>query len=275
MNDSEKIGIRSHKKIKTSAVNNLNMEIYYSSHVLLDERWKNDDVCNNFSRLYYIKEGKGYLKCKGKVTELTGGNAYIVPAGCVFSYGCEHLEKIFFHFSISAAEKHDLLDSVDNICEVPFKKEDFDVILKCSSSDDYIDFLKIKSILYQTIAQCAEKYNFERVFVKQYSEIVEKTIHYIQKHASINLSVETIAKELFVSDSKIRKTFKKETGKTIGKYIDDLVFFKAKQLLSKKHISIGEISQHLGFCDQFYFARRFKERYNQTPSEFRKEIMIL
>ena len=275
MNESERSGIRLREKIRTTTVNNINLEIYYGAHVFLDERWKNDGVCNNFSRLYYIKEGKGYLKCNGKLTELAGGNAYLVPAGCTTSYGCTSLEKIFFHFSISTTDKHDILDNLGHICEIPFEKDDFDIILKCSSSEDYTDFIKMKSILYKTISDCAKKYNFEGIFVKQYSEIVEKTINYIKRHISINLCVEEISKDLFVSDSKLRKTFKKETGKTIGKYIDDLVFFKAKQLLAKKHISIGEISQQLGFCDQFYFSRKFKERYNQTPSEFRKEIITL
>ena len=275
MNENEKKGIRLREKVRTTTLNNLNMEVFYSAHVFLDERWKNDGVCSNFSRLYYIKEGKGYLKCNGKLTELTGGNAYLIPAGCTVSYGCTSLEKIFFHFSISTTDKNDLLDKLDSICEIPFEKDDFDIILKCSSSENYIDFLKTKSILYKTISDCAKKYDFEESFVKQYSEIVEKTINYIKQHISINLSVEEISKDLFVSDSKLRKTFKKDTGKTIGKYIDDLVFFKAKQLLAKKHIPIGEISGQLGFCDQFYFARRFKERYNQTPSEFRKEIITL
>ena len=85
---------------------------------------------------------------------------------------------------------------------------------------------------------------------------------------------EEIAKEMFVSPSKLRNTFKAETGITLGGYIDDMVFFRAKKLLGSKKFSVGDISTKLGFCDQFYFSRRFKEKYGKTPSKYRKELFI-
>ena len=63
-----------------------------------------------------------------------------------------------------------------------------------------------------------------------------------------------------------------EAGMSQGKYIDNMIFLKAKQMLSDPALTIGQISQKLGFCDQFYFSRRFKENSRQTPSEYRKEM---
>ena len=63
-----------------------------------------------------------------------------------------------------------------------------------------------------------------------------------------------------------------EAGMSPGKYIDNMIFLKAKQMLSDPALTIGQISQKLGFCDQFYFSRRFKENSRQTPSEYRKEM---
>ena len=36
-------------------------------------------------------------------------------------------------------------------------------------------------------------------------------------------------------------------------------------------ISIGEISARLGFCDQFYFARKFRRIHGETPGSFRRK----
>lgn len=91
----------------------------------------------------------------------------------------------------------------------------------------------------------------------------------------LNLSLQEISDALFVSASKIRTDFKKEMGVTIGKYKEDLVFLKAKNLLGMKNVSLKDISDTLGFCDRFYFSRRFKERYKKTPSQYRKEISII
>ena len=44
-----------------------------------------------------------------------------------------------------------------------------------------------------------------------------------------------------------------EAGMSQGKYIDNMIFLKAKQMLSDPALTIGQISQKLGFCDQFIF----------------------
>ncbi len=255
-------------------INALNLDITHCAHVFLDEQWKHDDVCDPFSRLYFVRNGSGYLKTEGKIIPLIGDYVYLVPSGCTFSYGCTSLEKLFYHVTVTTAEKYDLLSELKAVCRLPYSETDFQALLHYSMSDNYLDLFKMKTMLCKTIVDFTEAYLPQKIPVKQYSELVEKTITFIQQNTRINLSVADISKHLFVSESKIRKTFQKETGITIGKYIDDLVFFEARQLLAKKHISIGEISQSLGFCDQFYFSRRFKEKYKQSPSEFRKEIMM-
>ncbi len=261
------------KRAKIRMINTLKIDVSQINYVHLGKEWQHDGVCDPFSRLYFIRKGDGFLKADGEVTRLEGGYVYLVPAGCAFSYGCTELEKLFCHISVSTVEKFDLLSDIGRICSLPYSEEEFSLLLSCFLSDNYSDLLKLKTLLYQTVLDFAETYAFEKVPVKQYSDLVERVIIYIQENIKINLSVAMIARHLFVSESKIRKAFKDEMGITIGKYIDDLVFLKARQLLTKK-MSIGEISQNLGFCDQFYFSRRFKEKYNQSPTDFRKEISV-
>lgn len=260
------------EKIKRDELNIFGLEISASCYLFLDENWKHENVCDPFSRLYFIRKGKGFLKCGEEIVEMTGGNVYLVPANCNFSYGCEKLEKLYFHISVSTIEKYDLLSRANRICSLPFSEEEFCLLLKYYSSDNYFELLKLKMILCQTVIDCYDKYAFQKVQIKEYSDTVKKIMTYIQRNAKINLSVSDISKKIFISESKIRQSFKEETGVTVGKYIDDLVFFKAKKMLGKKSISIRDISIRLGFCDQFYFSRRFKEIYNITPSEYRKEI---
>jgi AraC-like DNA-binding protein len=56
----------------------------------------------------------------------------------------------------------------------------------------------------------------------------------------------------------------------VGKYINDLLMFEAGRLLAADGRTIGEISAALGFCDQFYFSRRFAGHFLMTPREYRK-----
>lgn len=124
----------------------------------------------------------------------------------------------------------------------------------------------------QTLFAFLNDANLQKTPAKTYGDLVKNIIAYVHENTRVNLSVRDISNRLFVSESKIRNSFLKEMEIPIGKYIDDMVFIKAKELLSKEQLSIGEISAELGFCDQFYFSRRFKEKFGSSPSFFRKII---
>lgn len=259
---------------KNYRLTNLGLELESAAHAIVDSAWHGETVSEPYSKLYYIKEGKGFIKIKDKVTELTAGNVYLVPTGCVYDCGCEYLEKIYFHFYVNTFEKYDLLAKVNKIYSLPFSKAEYDELKSCLEADDYFKLMKIKLILYETLVKISEKYNFKKVDIKQYSDGVKKAMGYIYSNTRINLTTEIVSENLFISKSKLRKDFKNETGISIGKYIDEMVFQKAKRLLYKENLSISDISQKLGFCDQFYFSRQFKARYNMPPSEYRKQLMI-
>lgn len=258
---------------KADIMTSLNAELAESNYVFLDKSWQHDNVCDPFARLYFIRNGSGFLKSGKDLIQLTGGFVYLIPSGCLFSYGCTALEKLYFHIALTSREKNDLLSAPKKIYSLPFAEEDFQQLLNAYQADDYLSLLKVKVLLQQTLLHFAEEYQFGVVPVKQYSELTEQILNMIQKNLQINLTVASISRKLFISESKIRKIFKEEIGMPIGAYIDELVFLKSRQLLAKKYLSIGDISQALGFCDQFYFARRFKQKYNQSPSSFRAEIL--
>ena len=254
-------------------VNQLRLEILYGTYVELDQRWKRQGVCDSYTRVYYIHSGEGYLRQNEHLTILQPGYAYLIPSGCKFDYGCTKLTKLFFHITLTATEGLDLLSALPGIGQIPFSQQEWDELMHCYHSDNYMDLLRVKMRLYQTILTCAEQVSSLSLPIRKYSELVQRSMQYIRSNLSIRLNASAIAKALFVSDSRLRKAFRAETGIPLGKYIDELLFLQAKQLLTDRSLSIGQISQSLGFCDQFYFSRRFKEKYHQTPLEYRKETI--
>ena len=259
-------------KMDFEFVNHLQMEIIYGAFVQLDQRWKRERVCDAYTRLYFVQSGDGYLRMNGQEIKLEPGYLYIIPAGCRFDYGCTHLSKLFFHLMLKAIEGIDLLSAIQGICKLPMDDGEIERLLKWCISDDYADILQLKTYLYQRISACMRLHTTQKIPVRKYSEHVVRAVAYIQENLRLNLSITEMAQVLFVSESKLRKDFRNEIGMSIGKYMDNLVFLRAKQLLTDKTLSIGQISQRLGFCDQFYFSRRFKEIFQQTPSEYREEI---
>ncbi len=255
----------------------LEIELSGSGYARFDNDWKYTSVSEAFSRLYFIKSGRCFLQYDGKSVALEAGNCYLVPAGTIFSFMCldgEEVEKVYFHVSLVSVEYYDLFTQVHGVYSMPISEVDAEKIFEHYGKNRYWDMMQIKAIIYRTVAAFFEKCGMQKTPIRTYSETVRKAMKYIQRNLSVQLKTEDIAKKLFISESTIRKLFKAETGMTVGEYIDELIFLKAKRLLNKKGISLKDISTKLGFCDQFYFSRRFKEKYGITPSQYRREAML-
>ena len=49
---------------------------------------------------------------------------------------------------------------------------------------------------------------------------------------------------------------------------------RARQLLAMGVLSVGEIAEQLGFGDQFYFCKYFKQRQGMTPSAYKVNYKV-
>lgn len=253
----------------------LEVEIEFGGYAVLDSNWHRENECSPFSRLYYVRSGSGYLRHGDETVEMSGGHVYIIPAEYEFSYGCTELEKIFFHISVTTAEQYELFSGMGKIYSLPFSEEEYGELYRCYFSDSYTDFLRLKAAVYQTLARLLDKSGFRGAEICRYSEVVERTMKYIQDNARADMTVKEISHALFISESKLRNAFRDEMGVTVGKYADEIIFRRARVLLAARIMTIDEISRELGFCDRFYFSRRFKQQCGKTPAEYRRECSEL
>ena len=251
--------------------NSLHLTITRSDYLNLSPRWQDKDACISQTRLYFVESGSGWLETANARLPLEPGYMYLIPSRFHFSYGCTGLKKLYFHIRVCAVDQKDLLSGIGKILKLPYPAQLLQDLLTCYRSKDIYSILQLKMLLLQVIGRFAQEYTLPRLSIKSYSETVRQAISCIQAAPSIKLTAKSIADTLFISESKLRNAFKKEMDTTIGNYIDLCVFRQAKLLLQSA-ISMEQISQQLGFCDQFYFSRRFKQRYGQTPSAYRKQL---
>lgn len=252
-------------------VNKFTIEVLDSGIVNADKEWTDKNICSPFSRLYYIESGEGIIKYNNIRLVLKPGNVYLIPAGLKYSYWCEsHLKKLFFHINVFKPDGFDLFINSDKCFSLKISTEKIIELSDLYKGTSIADTLSLKEELYRRVSLLIPQLNVEQLSNTRYSKIVQKAIDYIQLNLSNNLTMTEIAEKIYTSENTLRKKFKEETGITPGKYIDDLLFFTAEKLLQKSEWTIGQISENLGFCDQFYFSRRFKERYEITPSKYRR-----
>ena len=255
---------------KLSSLSRLNMEILDCRCVRLDSRWRAENICSPFSRIYLVTEGTGFLRCRDRVIAMSPGHIYVVPAGLRFSYWCEErFCKVYFHISVPLPSGYDLLERIGDCVSFP-APETVVFMANHLHSEQIADMLQIKAELYGILRGCLE--GDSQRFQGAYSEMVAAAMAYIQKNLSAALNIDSVAKELGVSGETLRKTFRQEVGVPMGKYIRDRVLNRAELEVRRGEYSAKEISERLGFSDQFYFSRCFSDKFGLSPMKYRKKI---
>lgn len=120
-----------------------------------------------------------------------------------------------------------------------------------------------KNILQQS--KLANSYNTYTA-----EEIVKKVELYIRENFVSDINFDKIAQSYNFSSSYLSKIFTKYFGENPSKYLLLLRINKAKHmLLSEKSLSIKEVGERVGYPDQFYFSRVFKNVTGMSPVSFK------
>ena len=103
----------------------------------------------------------------------------------------------------------------------------------------------------------------------KHSDVVFKTTNYVKRNCSEKLSLDSLAREVFLSKSYLSSIFKKETGMSLTAYITKVRVEKSKKMLIEENSSLAHISGQCGFKDQSYFTKVFKKETGISPKKFR------
>lgn len=249
--------------------NTCRLQIWGGGIAQLDRQWKLPNFQDPVTRLYYMKNGEAWAKCGEQMVRMQGGNLYVIPADLLFSAGCEEMaEKIFFHINLLMPDGQDPASEWKQILCFPYERERYIQLESLCRKEGWAADLELQRWVLEDLGAVMEKYPLS---VKQsvYSPAVWSTICFMREHLSLGLTVESLANQIPCSSRMLAKHFRKETGKTVGQYLDGLIWAEAKRRLLLSDQSIGMISEELGFCDQFYFSRRFRQLFGVTPSYYR------
>jgi two-component system response regulator YesN len=98
---------------------------------------------------------------------------------------------------------------------------------------------------------------------------VGAVIRYIEENFDQEMSVDELAHHVHLSASRLMHIFQEEQNTTIGNVVLSVRLKKAKQLLLNTNLSCTEISLKVGYKDQSYFTRVFRQQEGLTPGKYR------
>ena len=135
-------------------------------------------------------------------------------------------------------------------------------------------FLQNKSSLkiYSAFYELLSKVDFQNP--KKLS-IFQTIFTYIEENISnCELSNETIAEHVGISEVYLRKLFNSYYQTTPKQYILDVRIKKAQQLLVDTPFSVTAIAEKCGFSNPYHFCRAFKNKTKTTPTEYSRQNRI-
>jgi len=105
------------------------------------------------------------------------------------------------------------------------------------------------------------------------SKLVEEVKQYISEYYyKEELTVDEIAKHLFVNYAHLCFVFKRDTGITINEYLTKFRINKAKELMDSGNTLILDVANRVGYADANYFGKCFKKYFGIAPSKYIKNI---
>ncbi|MCX6581585.1 MAG: response regulator [Candidatus Aminicenantes bacterium] len=104
----------------------------------------------------------------------------------------------------------------------------------------------------------------DREFLKDLQAVINENI------SDPDFNVDSLCKKLCMSHSNLFRKIEALSGETPTEFIRAYRLKRGAELLKKKSVTILEVAIEVGFSSANYFAKCFKEKFHQLPSEYQE-----
>lgn len=101
-------------------------------------------------------------------------------------------------------------------------------------------------------------------------ESVQRTVEYIQENYYESLNVERLAEMSGISRWRYTQVFKEITGQIPLEYLNGIRMDRAQQLLLMTDDRLYDIALSVGYSNEYYFNRKFKQMIGASPGQYRR-----
>jgi AraC-like DNA-binding protein len=249
----------------------------------VNSSWVSTNMVPEINRLYYILEGEGCIKVRGREWFPGPGQLVLMPAGVEQSYSIVREDytyrKYWCHFSAMVGDIHlfQLLPApvVVDVKDPARLEAQFNELIRLNKSKELTAPLRIKTILFELLSTFielameqtdeAERFTSATPNVSKMNTILE----HIDQHLAMHMTIEELAKLVHFHPNYFLNVFKSMLGVSPIVYINKKRMEKAQQLLLASDQPIAQIAEQFGM-EPYYFSRMFKKLTGLSPSEYRK-----
>ncbi len=252
-------------------------------------------------RLFYCLSGSGVIRINNIDYNITQGAVLFWRAGTVYSYipnEKDPFEFIGINFDFNNPDFENATPippatiekfSLDNIVESVFTVEEI--------FNDTV-FIKNGFMLRSIFENINREFTQKRLYYNDYCSVemvkliielyryiktnnlksnvalVDSVLNYIERHLQDDLSNSNIGYHFGYHANYINRLIVNSTGKSLHRYVIECRINKAIELLHDTELSVGDISELVGFYDIAGFSKTFRKIVGVSPSEFQKSAHV-
>ncbi|PKG25417.1 AraC family transcriptional regulator [Niallia nealsonii] len=244
---------------------------------------KNDHIITKYFELVFIKEGKGDITIDGKTYIFNKNNIVFIPPEKIYSLAfTENSSVDYYQLSFHIYKKEPVTNKAFLIDKktlsylpikmlyeeneiIPLVEELYAIFTKKDEMSVFLQRALLERIFFNLLKYSKPKSK------KDTRMAIEETREYIDKYFDKKITIDSLAQKADLSAKYYSEVFKKEYGIGVIEYLTSVRLNKAKELLIKTEKNICTIAKIVGYSDEFYLSRKFKQSVGISPSLYRKK----
>ena len=145
-----------------------------------------------------------------------------------------------------------------------------------------IDYVELNEVLTQLVERVRRQRRIESIPAeimqkatggeeeRTKGDVVGTVKKYVREHIQEDIYIADIAKQVYLNEQYLMRTFKKTTGLSILEFITNERLWLAKELLTNTNYPINRVADMVGYGNYSYFTKIFKRNAGVTPQVFRQ-----
>jgi AraC-like DNA-binding protein len=235
-------------------------------------------VFGSYAVVYVIDGGGHYEDASGLKMPVRAGDLIIVYPDLPHTYGPRNGERwtelylVFDGLVFDLWRSSGLLNSrrpIYHLEPIDYWAARFDGVLGGFRTPGFAPSLLEVCRLQTAIAEAITdgnrlgEHDEESVWVSRVCALLETDLAH-------DLDLRDVARSVNLSYNGFRKRFVRLTGMPPTHYRSLRVIDRACELMQQGRLNDRQIAEHLGFCDEYYFSRRFKQITGRSPRAWRE-----
>lgn len=223
--------------------------------------------------LHYVMSGKGRYEAGGRTYLLAAGDLFLTRPDESICYAADPDEPWEYCWvGFQGTEAKMLLDQTDF--------GEGDPVLRSVSADAYKQMMRIyesrgslphqgafmTGALYQLLAALMRDRRTSPV--RRSDDSVQRACDFIANNLAMPIGVEDIAAHVGLSRSRLYRLFMSQLRLSPVQVLTQVRIRQACVLLKRGDLSVKAVAASVGFENQLYFSRRFREIMGAAPTEY-------